>query len=155
MSLRLIFNNSIYNILVFMEQVIFDVKLSRNFYLSEFIRSETAQVYGFNQQFELPVDALINILSLVTNVLQPLRCDVGKIIINSGYRCKELNKKIGGVSGSQHLTGMAADIVCDDIRSAACFIIQRNFDQLIVYKNFLHVSFNHDHNRKQLIFKTM
>ena len=138
-----------------MEQVIFDIKLSRNFLLSEFIASSTASVYGFKKQFEPPVDVLFNIQSLVTNVLQPLRNDVGVININSGYRCQALNKKVGGVPSSQHLSGMAADIVCNDIRTAACYIIQRDFDQLIIYKNFLHVSYNHGFNRKQTIFKTM
>lgn len=138
-----------------MEQVVYDIKLSRNFHLSEFIYSATAQVYGFNQQFEPPVDVLDNIRSLVTNVLQPLRNDVGVININSGYRCQELNNKIGGVPSSQHLSGMAADIVCDDIRTAACFIIQRDYDQLIIYKNFLHVSYNQGFCRRETIFKTM
>lgn len=138
-----------------MEQVIFDVKLSRNFHLSEFIRSKTAVIYGFNKQFEPPVDVIVNIQSLVTNVLQPLRNDVGAIKINSGYRCQELNNKVGGVPTSQHLVGMASDIVCNDIRAAACYIIQRDYDQLIIYKNFLHVSYNQGFNRKQTIFKTM
>lgn len=138
-----------------MEQVIYDVKLSRNFRLSEFIYSKTANIYGFKKQFEPPVDVINNIQSLVTNVLQPLRNDVGVININSGYRCEELNIKVGGVPSSQHLSGMAADIVCNDIRTAACYIIQRNFDQLIIYKSFLHVSYNQNLNRKETIFKTM
>ena len=138
-----------------MDPVIYDVKLSRNFCLSEFIKSKTANLYGFNKQFVISDDIISNIKDLVSNVLQPLRNDVGAIKINSGYRCKELNNKVGGVSSSQHLTGMAADIVCEDIRSAACFIIQRDYDQLIIYKNFLHVSYNHDRNRRETIFKTM
>ena len=32
------------------------------------------------------------------------------ILINSGYRSPQLNKKIGGVAGSNHLTGCAVDI---------------------------------------------
>ena len=32
------------------------------------------------------------------------------IIINSGYRSSEVNKAVGGVKGSNHLTGCAADI---------------------------------------------
>lgn len=138
-----------------MDPVIYDIKLSRNFYLSEFIRSKTAVLYGFNKQFDISFDVVCNIKELVTNVLQPLRNDVGVININSGYRCKELNNKVGGVPSSQHLSGMAADIVCSDIRTAACYIIQRDFDQLIIYKNFLHVSFNQHFNRKETIFKTM
>jgi uncharacterized protein YcbK (DUF882 family) len=36
------------------------------------------------------------------------------IYINSGYRCKEENHKVGGVSGSYHLLGMAVDIHAGD-----------------------------------------
>ena len=32
------------------------------------------------------------------------------IIINSGYRSEAVNKMVGGVSGSNHLTGCAVDI---------------------------------------------
>ena len=38
---------------------------------------------------------------------QPLR-------VNSGYRTKEHNKEVGGVVGSQHTLGKAADIHIDD-----------------------------------------
>ncbi len=138
-----------------MDPVIYDVRLSRNFLLSEFIKSKTATLYGFKKQFVISDNIISNIKDLVTNVLQPLRDDVGVININSGYRCKELNNRVGGVPSSQHLTGMAADIVCNDIRTAACFIIQRDYDQLIIYKNFLHVSYNQGFNRRETIFKTM
>lgn len=138
-----------------MDPVIYDVKLSRNFLLSEFVKSKTATIYGFNDQFLITYDIIYNINNLVTNVLQPLRNEVGVININSGYRCKELNNQVGGVPTSQHLCGMAADIVCDDIRTAACFIVQRDYDQLIIYKNFLHVSYNQGFNRRETIFKTM
>ena len=37
--------------------------------------------------------------------------EVSPIIISSGFRCKELNKLVGGVSNSYHLLGLAADIV--------------------------------------------
>lgn len=138
-----------------MEQVLYDIKLSRNFHLSEFVKSKTANLYAIDQQFVLSDDIICNIKALVTNVLQPLRNDVGAIKINSGYRCQELNNKVGGVPTSQHLSGMASDIVCEDIRAAACYIIQRDYDQLIIYKNFLHVSYNQGFNRKETIFKTM
>lgn len=37
------------------------------------------------------------------------------VIINSGCRCKEHNKEIGGSPKSQHLVGKAADIVVKGI----------------------------------------
>lgn len=39
-----------------------------------------------------------------------LKCS--KIIINSGYRCSEHDRKVGGSGSGQHTTGKAADIVC-------------------------------------------
>lgn len=43
--------------------------------------------------------------------LQMIRANFGvAVVINSGYRCKDHNKAVGGVSKSKHLEGMAADI---------------------------------------------
>ena len=51
-----------------------------------------------------------SLISLCTNVLEPVRSIYNKpIIITSGYRCKELNKKIKGSRNSQHMYGEAAD----------------------------------------------
>ena len=43
-------------------------------------------------------------------LLEPARQVVGPIIINSGFRNAQVNRQVGGVSGSQHLLGQAADI---------------------------------------------
>lgn len=51
--------------------------------------------------------------------LQKIRDHFGKsITINSGYRCAKHNKTIGGASSSKHTKGMAADIVCEDVKPA-------------------------------------
>ena len=49
-------------------------------------------------------------------VLQSLRhlCNA-PITINSGYRCPEHNKKVGGRFNSTHLRCVAADIVCSKV----------------------------------------
>jgi uncharacterized protein YcbK (DUF882 family) len=50
------------------------------------------------------------------SVLQNIRNQFGKpIIINSGYRTPEYNKKVGGATRSQHCYGTAADIVVDGV----------------------------------------
>ena len=55
--------------------------------------------------------ATANLEYLVQNLLDPLREAFGKpIVVNSGYRCHELNEAVGGVDGSYHLKGLAADI---------------------------------------------
>lgn len=40
--------------------------------------------------------------------------DCGKIIVNSGYRCSEHDKAVGGTSTGQHTKGTATDVVCYD-----------------------------------------
>lgn len=50
---------------------------------------------------------------LVT-LLQKMRDKFGPISISSAYRTATYNKKVGGVSGSQHLYGLAADITIQD-----------------------------------------
>ena len=58
-----------------------------------------------------PVDVAANLGMLAALCLQPLR-DYMKtpVVITSGYRCPWLNRKVGGVSNSYHLRGLAADI---------------------------------------------
>jgi hypothetical protein len=49
----------------------------------------------------------------LVEMLEKLRSKLGcSININSGYRTKEHNKKIGGSGTSKHCKGLAADIVC-------------------------------------------
>ena len=84
-----------------------------------------------------------NLQALVDHVLDPARERLGMpITVNSGYRCPAHNKAVGGVKNSQHLKGEAADITCADNKRLAEIIEQLgNFDQLIVYPTFLHVSY--------------
>lgn len=81
-------------------------------------RSNTARRFGIKNEpndFELK-----NLQILCQQVLEPARCIVGHALhINSGFRCKELNKKVGGVANSYHLAGKAADIAVskdDDVQ---------------------------------------
>lgn len=85
------------------------MKLSNNFSLEELIKSDTANKYGIkNNPNQLE---LINLKNLATKILQPIREAYGKpIIISSGYRCSQLNSKVGGARNSDHLFGAAADI---------------------------------------------
>ena len=107
---------------------------------------------------QLPPFARENIEALVENVLDPLRERYGKpIIVNSGYRCPKHNKEVGGVAGSQHLRGEACDIrpsePGDLNRLRQLIMDSHNFDQLIVYKNFLHVSWKRSgKERRQVLW---
>lgn len=90
-------------------------KISKNFSLNEFTKSDTAiKLYIDN---DLPCNGEdINIKNLVVYLLQPLRDKFGSMTVNSGYRSKELNKAVGGVSTSQHLKGKAADITFNEAK---------------------------------------
>lgn len=48
-------------------------------------------------------------------VLEKVREEFGPVYINSGNRCEEYNKQVGGSKRSQHLCGRAADIVVKSI----------------------------------------
>lgn len=85
------------------------MKISDNFTLEEFIQSSTASKYKIDNTPSEEVKN--NIITLVKNILQPIRDEWKKpITVNSGYRCKALNDKVKGSKTSQHLTGDAADI---------------------------------------------
>lgn len=58
---------------------------------------------------EVPLHLKENLI-LLCQQLEKIRFYTGPIIINSGVRCLEHNKKVGGVKDSQHLLGRAADI---------------------------------------------
>ena len=101
-----------------------------------------------------------NLTALVDNVLDPLRLFYGKpISINSGYRCKELNKAVGGVWNSQHLTGEAADISAGnklENRRLAKMIVDMKlpFDQLLDEADYTWVHVSHKkygNNRGQIL----
>lgn len=87
-------------------------RLSPNFTKEEFTRSEMATRKNIiNVPNEIQWE---NIKYLCENVLEPLRAAVGPLYVSSGYRCPELNKRIGGASQSAHMClggDAAADII--------------------------------------------
>ena len=88
------------------------------------------------------------------------------IRINSGYRSPQLNKKIGGVPTSNHLTGCAVDIrvlgMEQLIRYAAILLdyadeSKQEFDELLIEKNrygaiWLHFAVRPRDNRRKIAF---
>lgn len=136
----------------------------KHFTIKELSKSATATAKGIDNT---PTEeAKANLTALVDNILDPLREIWGQpITINSGYRGPKLNKAVGGVATSQHLTGHAADITAGS-RSAnkqLFFLIQKMklpFDQLIHEKgtvaegpDWIHVSYDPKRNRRHIIYK--
>ena len=81
------------------------------FTLSELTHSDTAVSLGIDNT--ATPSAVTNLEMLVSRVLDPLREAWGSPI-TSGYRCPELNEEVGGVEGSYHMDGCAADITATD-----------------------------------------
>ena len=64
-----------------------------------------------SSEFECPHCHQSPMDPLLISVLQIIRDYVKlPIVVNSGYRCPEHNKRVGGVANSQHIFGKAADI---------------------------------------------
>ena len=81
----------------------------KHFTIKELCRSATAERLGIDNT--PPRSAVTALHELVDHVLDPLReAWGGPIHVNSGYRCPELNRAVGGTPYSQHQRGEAADI---------------------------------------------
>ena len=135
-----------------------DEHLSPHFTVGEFFRSGTAIRLGIDNNPDAhpgegisTAEVVENLRALCTEVLEPLRRRVGRVIVTSGYRCQELNKAVGGVWNSQHLKGEAADIFVPDTATAMCYghILERHsaVQQLLLepmgiqQKRWIHVGF--------------
>ena len=135
------------------------MKLTQNFTLNELVYSVTAEANRIDNRPNVKVVA--NLKALCENVLQPLRDNLGcAVIISSGFRCAELNKKVGGRPNSQHLLGEAADFVVPqrNLKDVFDYIkAHLPYDQLLFEYNssgdrWIHVSYRSDgKNRRQAI----
>ena len=98
---------------------IFKMKLSPHFTLAEMTTTSHPDL-----QDRPSVEVIINLVYLCAVVLEPLRKMLGHPVrINSGYRSARLNKEVGGVPNSYHLTGRAADIFCKNLGDARLILI--------------------------------
>lgn len=132
--------------------------ITNNFSLDEFIHSETAELLGIDNT---PSNEVIqNIKSLVINDLQPMRDYINEVInVSSGYRCIVLNScsKIGGVPGSKHTLGQAADIVCEHLKELFEWTRHNiDFHKLILeHKNgrtWIHISYINSYENAHKVY---
>ena len=135
-----------------------NIYLSPHFTLAEMCESQTAEKHGIAN---IPSsEAVANMRRLCEGCLEPLREALGlPIIITSGYRTKALNRIVAHSSErSQHVLGQAADLYIGSgltgqdsglsrrellIKAFRQIILDEgiDFDQLILYPNFIHVSY--------------
>jgi len=134
------------------------MRLSENFTLREFTKSQTASRKGIdNTPSEQHLEAA---QALFENVAQPVRDYFGPTIITSGYRSPALNEAIGGSATTQHSKGEAVDLEVPGVATAeVAEWISKNlvYDQLILEfytpgdtnSGWVHVSFKSDGSNRQ------
>ena len=140
--------------------------LSPHFCLDEFTKSSTAIKNGI--QNNPPQEAVENLRRLCACTLEPLREELGlPVVITSGFRTKALNDLLAHSSErSQHMQGQAADFYVGEsslkpetprqrlIRAFRLIITseQIDYDQLILYPSFIHVSYvSRERNRRTIL----
>ena len=135
------------------------MKLSEHYSLGEFTESEYKDVYN------IPSHVAIENMKRICGWLEVLRDRYGApIIINSGYRSPQLNKLVGGVATSNHVTGCAVDIRCSGAEQAIryAYILldyadesNELFDELLIEKSargsyWVHFAVRPNDNRRKV-----
>lgn len=93
------------------------IQLSKNFFLDEFTRSETAARHGLVISVMDQGRVFNNLKRLCVGLLQPLRDEVGPLHVLSGYRPRKVNRLVGGSRTSAHVHGLAADVISSTLSS--------------------------------------
>ena len=143
------------------------MKLSEHFGLAELCKTNT----GIEN---VPNEAQVENLKRVCRWLERLRKRWNDkygdgddpIIINSGFRSAAVNKAVGGVPTSNHLTGCAVDIRCigmeQALRYAAILLdisdmSREDFDELLIEQKrsvvWIHFAVRPSGNRRRCNFK--
>ena len=102
--------------------------------------------FSFNEltKTDTGLDNIPNDMNVLSNIcrlaafLQTIRNELHlPIIVNSAYRSPEVNAKVGGVSSSYHVKGLAADIRCSDMDKLLTILHSHlmEIDQLGIYYN--------------------
>ena len=155
------------------------MKLSEHYTLGEMMKTSVKDVINMP-----PKEAIENLKHLCTTWLEDLRYfynkqyvlepgeeyekskNVEPILINSGYRSEAVNKAIGGVPGSNHLTGCAVDIRVYGIEQALRYAVilmdigdalEQDFDELLIERSpkgtyWLHFAVRPKDNRRKIRF---
>ena len=143
------------------------INLSPHFTLGEFCKTRT----GIEN---VPNEAQVENLKRLCRWLEQLRRRWNNlygdgddpIVINSGFRSPEVNKAVGGVSTSNHLTGCAVDIRCIGMEQALRYasilldlsdLNREDYDELLIEQKrnviWIHFAVRPSGNRRRTNFK--
>jgi len=113
------------------------MNISAHFTLKEAMASHAARLRGIDNT--PPADVIPRLKYVAETILEPIRARYGVPLVydggNSWYRCKALNRAIGGAKNSQHMTGEAVDIEVRGVSNIALAHWVKDtlpFDQLIL-----------------------
>ena len=142
-------------------------RLSPHFTLAELCKTSAITADG-----NIPSHVHIENLKRLCGWLEMLRSEWNKrygegddpIVINSGYRSEAVNKAVGGMKGSNHLTGCAADIRVAGIEQLVRYATilldisdesQEDFDELLLERSprgayWLHFAVRPSENRRKV-----
>ena len=122
-------------------------RLSEHFTLGELCKTRAKTADG-----NIPSHVHIENLRRLCGWLEMLRDEWNRrygegddpLVINSGYRSEAVNKAVGGVKGSNHLTGCAADIRVAGMEQALRYAVilldisdesREDFDELLLERS--------------------
>ena len=142
-------------------------RLSQHFTLGELCKTSVKTADG-----NVPSRVNIENLKRLCGWLEMLRDEYNRrygegnapIIINSGYRSPAVNKAVGGVATSNHLTGCAVDIRVTDMKQLLRYAVilldiadegREVFDELLIERNsqgtyWLHFAVRPKDNRMKI-----
>ena len=150
-----------------------EVSINKNVRLSEhFTLGELCKTSANTADKNIPSHVHIENLKRLCGWLEELRRRWNNIygegddpiIINSGYRSEAVNKAVGGVSGSNHLTGCAVDIRVAGIEQLVRYatilldisdLNHEDFDELLLERSpkgtyWLHFAVKPSDNRRKV-----
>ena len=144
-----------------------EIRLSEHFKLAELCKTSVKTKDG-----NIPSHVHIENLKRVCGWLEMLRSEWNNrygdgddpIIINSGYRSAQVNKAVGGVATSNHLTGCAVDIRVLGMEQLLRYAVilldisdesREDFDELLIERNakgtyWLHFAVRPEGNRRKI-----
>ena len=144
-----------------------EIRLSEHFKLAELCKTSVKTKDG-----NIPSHVHIENLKRVCSWLEMLRSEWNNrygdgddpVIINSGYRSPQVNKAVGGVATSNHLTGCAVDIRVLGMEQLLRYAVilldisdesQEDFDELLIERNargtyWLHFAVRPEGNRRKI-----
>ena len=147
------------------------VRLTPHFTLKEMTVTNVKLGYVDKIRQTQPNEQVMENLTRVCQWLEMLRKEWNErygegndpVIVNSGYRCQEVNRLVGGCATSNHLTGCAADIRVMGKEQLLRYVtilldisddMHQDFDELLIERNsrgyWLHFAVRPSNNRRKI-----